>query len=97
MSKLIPNLNIWGDPQQSFPFYIYNENGTNRRENISDWVLETFQNYYENESITKWDIFYYNYGILHHPDYRDKYQENLKRSFPHIPFADDFWAFATGW
>ena len=83
-----------GDPQQSFPFYIYNEDGANRTENISDWVLETFQNYYENESITKWDIFHYNYGILHHQDYRDKYQENLKHSFPRIPFTKDFWTFS---
>ncbi len=34
---------------------------------------------------------------MHHPDYRSKYQENLKHSFPHIPFAKDakdFRAFA---
>ena len=94
MSKLIPNLNIWGDPQQSFPFYTYDKNETNRSENITDWALETFQNHYENDRITKWDIFYYNYGLLHQPDYRAKYQENLKRNFPRIPFATDFWKFA---
>ena len=27
MSKSIPNLNFYGDPQQSFPFYTYDENG----------------------------------------------------------------------
>ena len=94
MSKLIPNLNIWGDPQQSFPFYIYDEGGKSRRDNITDWALKTFQDAYGDNNITKWDIFYYTYGILHHPDYRDKYQENLKRSFPRIPFANDFWAFS---
>ena len=94
MSKLIPNLNLYGDPQQSFPFYTYEEDGTNRRENITDWALDAFQNHYGDNNISKWDIFYYNYGILHHPDYLEKYQKDLKRSFPHIPFAENFWAFA---
>ena len=31
---------------------------------------------------------------LHHPDYREKYEANLKRDLPHIPFAENFWAFA---
>ena len=95
MSKLIPNINLYGDPQQSFPFYIYNEDSTNRRENITDWALKTFQNHYEDESITKWDIFHYTYGLLHHPKYREKYQANLKRDLPHIPYALDFWGFAN--
>jgi predicted helicase len=32
--------------------------------------------------------------VLHNPDYREKYQQNLKREFPRIPFYDDFtqWA-----
>ena len=94
MSKLIPNLNLYGDPQQSFPFYTYNEDGTNRRENITDWALAEFQNQHDDNNITKWDIFYYTYGLLHHKGYRDKYREDLKDSFPHIPFAEDFWAFA---
>ena len=32
---------------------------------------------------------------MHHPDYREKYQANLKRDLPHIPFAEDFWGFAN--
>jgi very-short-patch-repair endonuclease len=44
--------------------------------------------------ITKWDIFYYVYGLLHHPAYRQRYADNLKRELPRIPFAPDFWAFA---
>ena len=94
MSKLIPNLNIYGDPQQSFSFYIYNEDGTNRRENITDWALKAFQNHYGDKNISKWDIFYYIYGLLHHKEYCDKYQENLKRNLPHISFAENFWTFA---
>ena len=46
-------------------------------------------------TINKWDIFHYTYGLLHHPDYREQYQENLKRDLPHIPFAEDFWGFAN--
>ena len=44
--------------------------------------------------ITKWDIFYYVYALLHHPGYRERYADNLKRELPRIPFAPDFWAFA---
>ena len=82
------------DPAQCFPFYIYDEDGTNRRENITDWALEEFRAHYQDATIGKWDIFHYNYAVLHHPDYRETYQVNLKRDLPHIPFAPDFWAFA---
>ena len=79
---------------QCFPFYTYDEDGANRRENITDWALRQFQKNYEDDTIAKWDIFHYTYGLLHHPDYRKQYQENLKRDLPHIPFAEDFWVFA---
>ena len=79
---------------QCFPFYTYDEDGTNRRENITDWALTAFRMHYEDDTITKWDIFHYNYGLLHHPEYRGKYEANLKRDLPHIPFAKDFWGFA---
>ena len=82
------------DGFQCFPFYTYDEDGTNRRENITDWALTKFRTHYEDDTITKWDIFHYNYGLLHHPDYREKYEANLKRDLPHIPYAKDFWGFA---
>ncbi len=90
----IPSLDLAFEKNQCFPFYIYNEDGTNRRENITNWTLTQFQTYYTDNTISKWDIFHYTYGILHHPDYRERYQENLKRDLPHIPFAEDFWGFA---
>ncbi|MYA69274.1 N-6 DNA methylase, partial [Candidatus Poribacteria bacterium] len=65
MSPCIPDVNLYGDPQQSFPFYTYDEDGTNRRENITDWALAEFRNHYGDDTITKWDIFHYNYGLLH--------------------------------
>ena len=79
---------------QCFPFYIYDEDGTNRRENITDWALTECRSHYKDDTITKWDIFHYNYGLLHHPVYREKYEANLKRDLPHIPFTKDFWGFA---
>ena len=80
---------------QCFPFYTYNEDGANRRENITDWALAQFRTHYSDNTITKWDIFHYTYAVLHHPHYREKYQANLKRDLPHIPFAQDFWGFAN--
>ena len=96
MTNLIPDLHTLAssDSFQCFPFYIYDEDGTNRRENITDWALAQFRTHYEDDTITKWDIFHYNYALLHHPTYREKYQANLKRDLPHIPFAEDFWGFA---
>ena len=97
MSDCIP-VNVmaggFGSPTQCFPFYTYDENGGNRRENITDWALSQFRTRYRDDTITKWDIFHYTYGLLHHPDYRERYKENLKRDLPHIPFAEDFWGFA---
>ena len=80
---------------QCFPFYTYNEDGTNRQENITDWALAEFRTHYNDDTITKWDIFHYTYALLHHPTYREKYEMNLKRDLPHIPFAEDFWGFAN--
>ena len=60
------------------------------KENITDWALRSYQNTYKNDSITKEDIFYYVYGMLHHSGYRAKYQSSLVRGIPHIPMAPDF-------
>ena len=96
MVDVIPDLHLTGD-SQCFPFYTYSKDSKIRYENITDWALKAFQNHYSDKNITKWDIFYYNYGILHHPDYRLKYQEDLKRNLPGVPFSQDvkdFRAFA---
>jgi predicted helicase len=82
------------DAHQCFPFYIYAEDGTNRRENITDWALQQFRAHNGDPKIAKWDMFHYVYGVLHHPSYREKFADNLKRELPRIPFAPDFWAFA---
>lgn len=59
-------------------------------DNITDWGLEQFTTYYKNDKITKEDIFYYVYAVLHNPAYREKYELNLKRDFPRIPFYKNF-------
>ncbi|MGL5511555.1 MAG: type ISP restriction/modification enzyme, partial [Microcoleaceae cyanobacterium] len=93
MVNTLPDLLPQGG-SQCFPYYVYDEDGTNRRENITDWALEEFRTHYQNKRIKKWDIFYYVYGLLHHPTYRTKYAANLKRELPRIPYAPDFSAFA---
>jgi predicted helicase len=69
---------------QSFPYYVYNEEGNNVRENITDWALAQFQAHY-GQQVIKRDIFHYVYAMLQHPQYRELYAENLKRELPHIP------------
>lgn len=78
---------------QCFPFYVYDVDGSNRRENITDSALMKYQSHYADNSITKEDIFHYVYGLLHHPDYRARYANNLKRELPRIPYAPNFRAF----
>jgi predicted helicase len=38
---------------------------------------------------------FYVYALLHHPGYRERYADNLKRELPRIPFAPDFRAFVV--
>ncbi len=85
-SNSIADLHLTGD-SQCFPFYVYDEDGTNRRENITDWAHEKFQSHFGERSISKWDIFHYVYGVLHHPHYRERYDENLKQQLPRIPYV----------
>lgn len=61
-----------------------------RRDGISDEGLKHFQDYYRDqldpgEVITKQDLFYYIYGLLHSPDYRERYADNLSKELPRIP------------
>ena len=93
----IPNYTLASvEGSQCFPFYTYDEDGSNRRENITDWALAQFRQQYTDPAISKWDIFYYVYGLLHSPEYRTRYADSLKRDLPRIPFAptvEDFRAF----
>jgi predicted helicase len=65
---------------------------------INDEALKHFQEVYQGNSISKDDLFYYIYGILHSPDYRTKYANNLSKELPRIPRVatfDQFKAFAA--
>jgi predicted helicase len=81
-----------GANSQTFPYYTYDEDGTNRRENITDWALARFQAAYGPE-VTKRDIFHYVYGLLHHPAYRERYAANLRRELPRLPLLEGAAAF----
>ena len=93
MINKIPDLLPQGG-SQCFPFYTYDEDGRNRRENITDWALEQYRAHYRDDTIGKWDIFHYTYALLHHPVYRERYQANFRRDLPRLPYAPDFWEFA---
>ena len=68
-------------------------NGYIRREAITDWALTAFRTHYGDPAITKEDIFWYVYGILHSPEYKQRFAADLKKMLPRIPFAQDFRAF----
>ncbi|WP_040296515.1 type ISP restriction/modification enzyme, partial [Bartonella rattimassiliensis] len=72
--------------------------GLQKRDAITDEGLDHFKAAYPNETITKDDLFYYVYGLLHSEDYRTRYTHNLCKELPRIPCvkaADDFWKFVT--
>jgi predicted helicase len=94
-TNVIANEAVGGRAGTCFPFYLYDADGSNRRENITDWALKQFRECYTDRKLTKWDIFYYAYALLHHTGYRTKFADNLKKNLPRIPFAPDFRAFAT--
>lgn len=81
-------MHFTGD-SKCLPLYRYDSEG-NQIENITDWALQQFTSHYTAPNITKEDIFHYVYAVLHNPKYRQKYEINLKRDFPRIPFYTDF-------
>ena len=110
MSRHLPNLHTV-DSGQCFPLYLYEDYKTDprqfegdlgdsnlsRRDAITDAGLAHFQAAYPGEEIRKEDLFYYIYGLLHAPDYRARYKNNLAKALPRIPAvktAADFWAFS---
>ena len=71
--------------------------GYRRVDNITDATLRSYQAAYGPE-VTKDDVFYYVYALLHSPEYRTRYGADLKKSLPHIPLVasrEDFVAFTT--
>ena len=61
-----------------------------RHDGITDWILKEVRKRFGNsKAITKEHIFYYVYGILHSPQYRERFAADLKKSLPRIPIVDD--------
>ena len=104
------DLNMFDGGCQCFPLYYYekrekkqgslfDEAGESeyiRRDGVSDFILERAKKQY-GKSVTKEDIFYYVYGILHNEDYREAFTNDLKKMLPRIPLVDvpkDFWTFS---
>lgn len=80
---------LFSAPQSEMDRYV-------RRDGVTDWILSTARKQYGSR-VTKEDIFYYVYGILHAPDYRTTFAADLKKSLPRLPLVespDDFWAFS---
>ena len=111
ITDLIPCLDMV-EKSQCFPLYWYDSSTADiadlfstpqsdadryvRRDGVTDWILSTARKQYGSR-VTKEDIFYYVYGILHAPDYRTAFAADLKKSLPRLPLVespDDFWAFS---
>lgn len=55
-----------------------------KQENITDWALSEYRKTY-GDNVSKDDIFFYVYGLLHSTGYRTKYVAELKKTLPRIP------------
>ena len=84
MVNILPDLNMLEAGTQCFALYVYDEQGK-RHDNISASSLLLFQEHYQNTTISKEDIFYYIYGVLHWPAYRKSFASNLVKMLPRIP------------
>ncbi|MFH6563275.1 DEAD/DEAH box helicase [Aeromonas caviae] len=96
ISNIIPEFQLLAN-SQCYPLYIYDEDGYNKRDAITDDGYTHFKTAYPSEQFSKEDIFYYIYGLLHSEDYRTHYADNLSKELPRIPRvkkAEDFWEFS---
>lgn len=103
ISKDITETHGLGWAIQHFPLYLYDprpDGSYECKEAITETGLTYLQSFYgaDGEFINREDIFYYIYGLLHSPQYREKYKNNLMKELPRIPrvksFAD-FQAFSA--
>jgi predicted helicase len=72
------------------------DDGLRRSHNVTDHALSAYRAL--DPAISKDDIFFYVYGILHSPEYRSTYAADLTKSLPRIPqvaTAEEFWAFSV--
>ncbi|MEL6324186.1 MAG: type ISP restriction/modification enzyme, partial [Pseudomonadota bacterium] len=86
------------DEDEGTPDLFGDPNGPSlvRRDGITDEGLAHFQAAWLGEAINKEGLFHYVYGLLHSPDYRSRYADNLKKALPRIPAVasvEDYRAF----
>lgn len=107
ISNVVPDLGL-NAACQCFPLYWYErvehkqrgffdtqDSDYVRHDGITDFILEQARQI--DFKITKEDIFYYVYGFLHLPAYRETFAADLKKMLPRIPLVEnpaDFWAFS---
>ncbi len=77
----------FGSPTYCFPLSILSEDGEMIDDNITQKSLTLFRIFYDDDDITRQDIFYYVYALLQHPTYSARYADNLKYELPRIPFV----------
>lgn len=65
-----------------------------RKDNITDATLTAYRGFYEDAQISKEDIFYYVYALLHSPAYKEQYKADLMKMLPRIPKVMDFWGYS---
>ena len=104
ISNRIIDLNCLDSGTQCFPMFYFEKvkqdqpglfdfekSDYSRRDGISDFILERARAL--NPKITKENIFYYVYGILHNPDYIKRFSADLKKTLPRIPLPEEYWIF----
>ena len=99
MLDALPNLHTI-DSGQCFPLWLYEEPEPDegdlfesggagarlvQRDAITEKGLDYFLKAYPDQVITRDDVFYYIYGLLHSKDYRERFRNNLTKGVPRIP------------
>jgi predicted helicase len=85
-------------PEGEFPMLAEGETlveGYRRRDNVTDATLTSYCGFYKDLAISKEDIFYFVYGLLHHSTYREIYKADLMKMLPRIPKVTNFWGFSS--
>ena len=88
LTDLVPLAMNGMDKFYCLPFSIY-EAGALPSENVTDFARDYFRNHYQDESISKWDVFYYIYALFHHPDYIKTFP--WTGELPRVPLVESFW------
>ena len=82
-------IDMFAEQKEGGPRYV-------RKDGITDYILRLAKEQYHTSAISKEDLFYYVYGLLHSEDYRKEFAADLKKMLPRIPLvekASDFKAF----